>query len=369
MSTGTIRVGAMNATICIYCKAELSDTTRWAHVWPASMGGRLKSRSICCDDCNNAIGVSEDKLRASLSHSFASVGATDDRRKPIEVTIQFEGRDFVLAAGNAIMKVDGRRFDTASKQIIVPLPAGFDNQVEVMAKALHSHGLGPDAAGTLGLAPGDPDPILPVGPTPNEHDLKIGRPIEHKRVFVKMGLELLAYHRHDLAMRGELSEARRFARHSSGTFPGKPDTRSAGSGLLDGLARPEVFNAIEVWSSGQSTFFRITFLGPIVFTGILTAQWGGDPFRAVYAFDARSPANCIASRIEDGDGPNLAVWFDGMIEESVEKAVNEIEAISQRLAESATIPSRDPSPDLEKLRAGVARRLAEMEPKRRKQRK
>jgi len=82
--------------------------------------------------------------------------------------------------------------------------------------------------GELNLTPGDPGPTLPIGPTRNDHDLKLGGSIEHKRVFVKMALELLASHRHDLAMRGELSEAQRFARHGTGTFRGKPDTRSLG---------------------------------------------------------------------------------------------------------------------------------------------
>jgi len=359
----------MTPTICVYCKAELTPSTRWAHVWPASMGGRLKSREICCDACNNAIGAVEDNLRESLSHSFASVGATNDDRSPIEATIEFEGNDFVLGEGNALMEVGGRRFDREAKQMVVPLPAGFENQVKALAKAFHSHGKGPEAATTLQLTPGDPEPKLPIGPTRHDHDLKVGGSVEHKRVFVKLGLELLAHHRHDLAMRGELSEARRFARHGTGSFRGKPDTRSQGSGLLRDASLPEVYNAIEVWSSGRSLFFRAVFLGPLVFTGTLTIDWTGDPFRAAYAFDARDPAHAVVNCHENRDGPNLAVWFSGMVEESVETAVAELEAISLRLAQAAPPLQREAPPDLEKLRIAVAARLAEMPPKRKRTQK
>ncbi|MBA3393273.1 MAG: hypothetical protein H0T89_11545 [Deltaproteobacteria bacterium] len=354
----------MTGTICIYCKAELTPSTRWAHVWPASMGGRLKSRKVCCDKCNNATGPVEDQLRESLGHTFASVGATNDERDPFEVAIDFEGHEFVLSNGNALLEVSGRRFDREAKQIIVPLPAGFENQVEVLAKALHSAGKGPEAASTLGLTPGDPEPVLPIGATRHDHDLKVGGSIEHKRVFAKLALELLAHRRHDLATRGELSEARRFARHGTGTVQSKPDTRSEGSGLLSGLTLPEVYNAIEVWSSGRSVFFRVVFLGPLVFTGTLTTEWAGDPFRAAYAFDARNPARAIANHFEDRDGPNLAIWFVGMVEETVETAVAALEAISLRLAQAAPRVERETPPDLEQLRVAVAARLAEMQTKR-----
>jgi len=303
--------------VCIYCKATLTPATKKAHVWPASMGGRLAPRDTNCDACNNALGVVEDNLRESLSHSFSSVGAVNDEREPIAVNVEFAGREFELADGNALMEVEGATFDRATKTMVVPLPAGLDNQAEALAKAMHSHGLGPDDVDRLNLAPGNPGPALPTGPPRNEHDLSLGGSIEHKRVFVKMALELLAFHRHDLAMRGELSEARRFARHGTGTFRGKPDTRSVGSGQLGSITLPEVYNAIEVWSHRRAVFFRVVFLGPLVFTGTLTTEWSGDPFRATYAFDARNPPPPVASRFEIGDGPNLAVWFDGMVEETV----------------------------------------------------
>lgn len=330
------------------------------------MGGRLAPRDTNCDVCNNALGPIEDNLRESLSHSFASVGATNEDRELIEVTIEFAGRDFVLADGYAEMQVSGARFDHDTKRMVVPLPAGFDNQVEVLARTMRSHGLGPDDVHTLNLTPGDSEPTLPVVPVRREHDLSLGGPIEHKRVFVKMALELLAAHHHDLAMRGELSEARRFARHGSGMFRSRPDTRSVGSGLLASVQLPEVYNAIEVWSHGHAVFSREVFLGPLVFTGALTTEWSGDPFRVVYAFDARNPAPPIASRFELGDGPNLAVWLTDMVDESVAQAVEALEGISLRLASSTKPPEREGTPDLEKLRVAVKQRLAAMPPRRKR---
>ena len=161
-----------SSTNCIYCKALLTSATRKAHVWPASLGGRLWSRGICCDECNNAISSAEDNLRESLSHAFASVGATNDEQEPIKVAIEFAGRDFVLADGNADMQVAGSTFDRDTKTLVGPLPAGLEAQVERWAKLMWSHGLGPeDVDGNLQLAPGDPGPILPTGPTRRDYDL------------------------------------------------------------------------------------------------------------------------------------------------------------------------------------------------------
>jgi hypothetical protein len=216
----------------------------------------------------------------------------------------------------------------------------------------------------LNLAPGDAGPVLPIGPTRNEHDLSVGGSIEHKRVFVKMALELLAYHRHGLAMAGPLSEARRYARHGTGTVQSKPDSASLGTGLIPIDQGVEVYNAIEVWSCNRSVFFRVVFLGPLVFTGTLTTAWSGESFRAAYAFDARKPAHVIVNSIDSSDGSNLVVWFGGVRDETIGGAVRRIEEISRRLAESAPRLEREPPPDIEVLRRAVGEKLAELERRR-----
>jgi len=350
---------------CLYCRALVTNTTKRAHIWQRSLGGRRYSRKVC-DVCNNAISTVEGDLHQSLVHTYASVGATNSVGKPHSVWIEFEGIQFVVSKGDALLHVGPTRFDREQQSVVVPLPAGLDAQADAMAQALWDQGLGPEAADKITLEPGDPEPELPVGPTLLHHDLKVGGSVEHKRVFIKMALELLAYHRHDLAMRGELSEARRFARHGEGTFKAKPDTRSTGSGLIPADGLPEVFNAIEVWSCNRNVFFRVVFLGPLVFTGTLTTDWAGEPFRAAYAFDARDPANVVVDEFKFGDGPNLAFWFHGMIEETVETASAEIRAVSLRFVNSKPRRERDPPPDLEALRSAVRERLSKRPPKRKR---
>jgi hypothetical protein len=265
-----------------------------------------------------------------------------------------------------VLQVGGSRFDKETKSMIVPLPAGLENQAEKTAKAMWRHGLGPDDVDKLEVAPGSPDPVLPEGPTASEHDISVGGVIEHKRAFVKMALELLAFHRHDLAMRGELSEARRFARHGTGTYQGKPDSRSQGSGLIPADGLPEIYNAIEVWSFRGSVYFRAVFLGPIAFTGTLTTEWSGSPFRAAYAFDARDPANAVTNTFVEGDGPNVAVWIDAMKQEISVNMVAAIGEISRRLAQSRPRPVREPPPEINAYRAAVREVLVSMPPKKKR---
>lgn len=344
---------------CIYCRAPLTERTKRAHVWPSALGGRLRSRKICCDDCNNAMSPLERLLHEALRDSFASVGATNEDGEPISVRIKFEGREFVLADGYAVMDASGSRFDKESKSIVSPLPTGLGQQAEKISKIFLAQGLGTDDVSKLNLSPGDPGPELPVGPTLSEHDLKIGT-VEHHRVFVKMALELLAYHRHDLAMRSELCEARRFVRHGEGVFRGKPDRRSPGSGLLPDSGLPEVLNAIEAWSCKATVFFRVVFLGPLVFTGTLCTNWAGEQFRAIYAFDACDSARRVASTFEAGDGPNLAIWIDEFRDDVSKNARDVLDAISLRLAQSKSPVEREASPDIEQLRDEVRAKLRAM---------
>jgi len=109
-----------------------------------------------------------------LERAYASVGATNDEREPFSVRIEYEGCKFRLADGNAELLVAGSRFDRESKRIVVPLPAGLENQAEKMAKAMWRQGMGPGDIDKLDIEPGDPDPVLPEGPTPSEHDLSVG---------------------------------------------------------------------------------------------------------------------------------------------------------------------------------------------------
>jgi hypothetical protein len=327
------------------------------------MGGRLKSRRICCNACNSAISTKESAVRNALRHAFASVGAVNDDREPTEIRFMRDGREFVLADGNAVLQETAVRFDPINKRVVVPLPAGLDAQAQRCAKAMWSQGLTADDVDSFHIEPGDPDPVLPAGPTVDEYDLRLGRQVEHRQVFVKMALELLAFHRHDFAVRDELSAARHFARYGEGIdFRARFDTRSRGSGLIPEEALPEVFNVIEIWTFGYWILFRVVFLGPLVFTGALTSDWSGEAFRAAYAFDARDPAKTIASAFGHEAGRPLSTW---LIRNEVRHSADTLEAISGRLAveRARNKPEREPPPDIDALRAAIRKYLAEMPPK------
>jgi len=335
-------------------------------VWPASMGGRLRSRSICCDGCNNFISTKEFVLLGALRHAFASVGAVNDRGEPVMVLIERDGHEFAYADGNALLQVPGVTFNPATKSVIVPLPAGLDEQARKVARSMWSHGLTADDVDRFNIEPGGQGPVLPDGPTGDEYDLSVGRRIEHRQVFIKMALELLAFHRHDLAMKDELSPARRFARYGdSGEYRVHFDTRSRGSGLIAADGLPEVLNAVEVWTAGTSVLFRAVFLGPIVFTGSLTSDWLSESFRTAYAFDARDPARTIASAFDEQPGRPLATWF---IRNEIEHSNATLEAISGRLAleRSKTKPQREPPPDVDVLRAAIRAQLSTMPPRKKR---
>lgn len=200
--------------ICICCRSEVTPTASRAHVWRAPMGWRDTN----CEGYNNTLGPIEDTFRESLNHSFASVGTMKEDREPINVAIGFACRKFVLADGNAEMQVVEAHFDHDLQSMVVSLPAALDNQVEALARAMWSHDLGSDDVHKLNLSAGDLDPTLSAVGTRHEPDLSLSGSIEHKRVLLKMAVELLAVHRHDLAMRSKLSDARRVARDGSGTF-------------------------------------------------------------------------------------------------------------------------------------------------------
>src|SRR5262245_15630028 len=193
--------------VCIYCQKALTPRTRWAHVWPRSMGGRISSREICCDDCNNAIGDTEDEVRAALQHVNATLGARKDDGTPIAVRVTIDGMEFEKAGALADLQVPEVSFDPKTKWLTIPLPAGFDNQVEAVARTLRRHGFVPDdLVGRTELTKADEPTMPPSGV--RWYDLSIGGTTAHKQVFAKMAIELLAYHDHSLANRGELSVAR-----------------------------------------------------------------------------------------------------------------------------------------------------------------
>ena len=70
--------------VCVYCDTPLLPGTKPAHVIPSALGGRLKSRTYCCSECNNAISDSEKRLAEALRvfTSMLGVKRGDNRRAP-----------------------------------------------------------------------------------------------------------------------------------------------------------------------------------------------------------------------------------------------------------------------------------------------
>lgn len=97
----------------------------------------MASPEICCDDCNNAFAPLEATLRDALARAFAAVGAVNDDREPFAVRVEYEGREFVLADGDAVLQVGGVRFDRSTRSIVVPLPAGLDAQAEKLPQGIY----------------------------------------------------------------------------------------------------------------------------------------------------------------------------------------------------------------------------------------
>lgn len=347
----------MQRTHCIYCAAQLAPGTRWAHVWPAALGGRLKSRKICCNGCNNAIGRHEKALFESLRRTLASVGAVDDRGNAISTVIQREGYDYTLADGNATYREPGVSFDDTRRALIIPLPFGLNAQSRKVANALRSHGVSESDLDRFYVEPSQLPANLPLGPSVDHYDISLGRSTEHKQAIVKMALELVAFHRIEQVLRPELTDLRNFVRYG-GERPIRlsVDTRSRGSGLISRGELPRVYNSIEVWTVGTTIHFRATFLGPLAFTCSLTTMWNGNSFRAGYAFDAREPGRCIVNVFSDGDGWPLATW---QIREEAQHITRDLEVISRELAdERAQRPSPPSAPiDEVALRAAVITRL------------
>ncbi len=352
---------------CIYCRNPLTPTTRVAHVWPYAMGGRLASRRICCDRCNNAFAPIEDAMCRALATPAALLDGRRGDGTPIEVRAKMEGLDVKLGRGFADVQVPGVSFDRVTRKVTIPLPAGgIGRWAVVVAKALQSQGLGPENLDRFDLEPAAPPP-LPHGPRRDEFDLLLNFP-GRRPFFLKVALELIAHHRHDLALRPELSVARRAARY--GEVDGSSfttDGDSNGSGLLPDVEPDEPYHAAEVWSCGRFVSFRIAFLlRRLATTGVLATDWGGEPFRVAYAFPIREPARFLAHEFRPGDGPRMALWTPAAKSRTEQSAASEIEEMSWRVGQTIPRPSRDAQPNLEELRAAVREELVRLASRRRK---
>lgn len=340
---------------CIYCGADLGPNTRPAHIVPKGMGGRLASKTTCCNDCNNSFsGTEGDACLRLAAHGALAMAKRGDNR-PVSAIIEVDGSKFRAENG----RLDGMGGPIRDGGRIVPMPARRKDQVYRIAKALCDRGWPPEAMldGRFYLEsePNVP-PVPEVQTKPIESTLKWGdRPT--KRVMTKMALELLAHFDHHAATSDALHSARAFARYDQGDLRASPNLETDGAGL----AHVEAIwvHAIEIWTAGRKLHYRLTVFTELRFVGTLTEAWDRGPLRGVYSFDARAPAdwNVIS---DASDGATL-------VNRSYRLRVREFEVAVQRLERrsyenSERRAGRAPKPDFEDLYPDVVKVMAKMCP-------
>jgi hypothetical protein len=345
---------------CIYCSVELDDSTRLAHVIPECLGGRLTSKKTCCSDCNQVIGKLEEALCDELRPGMAMLrGFTGDGREVVQ-TVKVDGTPHTLRGGRLIRPEPPPRFERDSRRLVVPIPAGgLEVQARTMARQLWNSGRTPDQV-RIEIEP-DPNPLpANLGPHETYFDVNIGGSKAHRRVFVKMALELLERQRPGTVRRLPLWKARKFVRNEEGDFPYKADHLSDGSGLASAQEIPEAAQMIEVWTHAAHLLTRITFFGRMSLTASLCSEWPGPRVALLYA---ANPIDLGASVLDesDDDGPPLAVWHDDLKPEAIAGFDRHFHGMTGEVARADSAPiEREPCPDVESLRAAVRDEFAKI---------
>ena len=339
-------------TSCMYCDAELTEATRFSHPFPNGLGGRLRSRSICCTPCNEAIGRLEEDLRDKLATPSAMVGALTGGAKPIAIMYQsYRGGRYHLWGGRGERKLPPPQYDERFKFLRIPLPADPHRQAVVLARELWKQGKTPD---DLSLERDENHEFENVTER-MESELNLG-PSDF-RVFTKVALELLAHERPALARLTCLRSARHFARHGGdlNKVSFKPDSFSDGAGLVnDPSALAPLAHLVEVWSFGRCLFARIGLFRYLVVTAPLTQAWDGPPVALHYSFDPLDPKKIIRLAANN-DGPNLSITTETRMAASIDRFVHALEEESKKINSRLPPAKQAPAPNLDELRPRVQR--------------
>jgi hypothetical protein len=337
---------------CIYCSVELDETTKWAHVIPESLGGRLKSKKICCSDCNRALGELEDGLFKELTPGLALLGClTGDGREVVQ-TVEVDGKRHSHRKGRLVRPEDRPWFDRERQALITPLPAGLKNQARLIAQQIWNAGKTPDQVRFELMDEPNPLPAS-LGHRDIHYSMNVGGDKSHRRVFAKMAMELLAIRRPGAVFCTPLWKARRFARYGEGDFGYKADPHSPGSGLTSGVSVPTAANMVEVWSSGSHLLSRVGLLGQMTLTVSLSENWSGGKLALLYAANPVEPAKGVSAD-GDADGPPLAVWHEDMKAAAEQRFDQHFHAVAAEVAASDTTPiEREKGPSDEELNAAI----------------
>lgn len=330
---------------CIYCGCTLKVPTRPAHVFPEGLGGRLRTTTTICDDCNNSFCNIEGQICVRLAQAGAFAGARRGDRKHVSAEFEFQGSKWRVENG----RMDELAKPPRDKGRVHPMPARRKDQVATVAKALKQRRLPPEAMldGRFNLEQ-EPDvqPVDPVQEAPIDDRLYWGdRP--SKRVMTKVAIELVAYFDADAARSPAIERCRRFARYDEGRemdFRAGPDTETSGAHIphVDALR----LHGVEVWTSGRKLHYRITLFSEIRWVGTLTECWDGPAFSASYTFDVTDPAK-LTIISESRDGATLVNKSHRVRARENEDAMARIEATNFANAERRRM--RAPKPDFKDL--------------------
>lgn len=274
----------MASLTCLYCPEPLTQATREAHYIPSAIGGRLSSRAVCCDDCNNALSAVERTFCHALADLTALVGVLRGDREqapPTEVsdpkhgTVRMWGgypqsipakmKFSRVENGRTHFQVSGSDPDATARQL-AHLLRRYRKTPDDLASG---NGITLDASETRAFS------------GPIQFSIDLFSDPRHARVVTKIALEILAHHHPEAARRAELEPVARYVRY--GGPPADVRADWATQGPL-GMPCPP-FHSCEVWTAGRYMIARVVLYGAFAFTASLSDEWKGQPVTALHAVD------------------------------------------------------------------------------------
>lgn len=300
---------SLRSAQCIYCQSKLDDSTRLAHVFPECLGGRIASRTICCNKCNESFSPIEEEAKNRLGLISAISGARRGDKKLIHSETKIFGKTY---------HVEGARADELAppprdEGRVWPMPARRDHQVRRIAIALLQRGL-PAEAMLDGRFVFEHDTDKALAEDDSHEEPTDSEAVQHEplfdniiwcdrptdRLMAKIALELLAYIAPLCEISCDLTDALEFARYDRGLIHGEVDTETSGSRLLKVDA--ELVHCFEIWTYKSKLSYALTLFAHLKYVATISEHWYWKPFRASYSFDITNPTNCmLISDGEDGD--------------------------------------------------------------------
>jgi hypothetical protein len=93
---------------CLFTGEALTPTTKEEHTIPRSLGGRIRSREVTCDDCNNRCGSYLDKTLhapyALILNKLEPLMASEHESGPVPVRVPGEPDGIILDGGGVAVR-------------------------------------------------------------------------------------------------------------------------------------------------------------------------------------------------------------------------------------------------------------------------